>query len=181
MPLPLYYPLNSAGGQIRVLDILPSVSSSAPIRCVLKYVWLKENPTFDALSYTWGRPTPTCTILLNGQKFEALENLEGALHRLRGKITVQTFWIDAICINQKDDNEKMGQIPLMGKIYAQAERVVVWLGEPEDGFRVAMKGIAANTLTSAYNAVRTLVADKYGHVRTYEEYNAAVEAGEIHG
>ncbi|KAK3934439.1 heterokaryon incompatibility protein-domain-containing protein [Diplogelasinospora grovesii] len=38
------------------------------------------------------------------------------------------FWIDAVCINQADENEKATQIPLMGKIYAHAARVLGWLG-----------------------------------------------------
>ncbi|KZM20903.1 hypothetical protein ST47_g7943 [Ascochyta rabiei] len=39
------------------------------------------------------------------------------------------YWIDAICINQADDEEKTLQIKLMNTIYRQADKVLVWLGE----------------------------------------------------
>ncbi|KAK3367648.1 hypothetical protein B0H63DRAFT_515459 [Podospora didyma] len=37
-------------------------------------------------------------------------------------------WIDAICINQDDLDERPAQVKLMGAQYSQAERVVAWLG-----------------------------------------------------
>lgn len=42
------------------------------------------------------------------------------------------FWIDAICINQKDKMEKSKQVRLMESIYRSANRVIVWLGESDD-------------------------------------------------
>ncbi|GAB1204173.1 hypothetical protein APSETT445_002822 [Aspergillus pseudonomiae] len=42
------------------------------------------------------------------------------------------LWIDAVCINQKDDQEKSHQIQLMRTIYGEAWRVIVWLGEEAD-------------------------------------------------
>lgn len=38
------------------------------------------------------------------------------------------FWIDAVCINQQDVDERSIQVPLMREIYQGADRVVVWLG-----------------------------------------------------
>jgi hypothetical protein len=45
--------------------------------------------------------------------------------------TFSLFGIDAICINQKDNDEKNNQLPIMADIYRQASRVIVWLGAPE--------------------------------------------------
>ncbi|KAF4536426.1 Heterokaryon incompatibility protein [Lasiodiplodia theobromae] len=39
------------------------------------------------------------------------------------------LWIDAICINQADNEEKNLQIPLINRIYFQAERTLVFLGD----------------------------------------------------
>ena len=41
---------------------------------------------------------------------------------------VQYFWIDAICINQVDQDEKSAQIPRIADIYIQADKVRIWLG-----------------------------------------------------
>ena len=43
------------------------------------------------------------------------------------------FWADAICINQKDLEEKSAQIPLMANIYWNASQVLAYLGEDPDG------------------------------------------------
>jgi hypothetical protein len=40
------------------------------------------------------------------------------------------FWIDAICINQSDINERNEQVPRMGDIYSMASRVWIWMGLP---------------------------------------------------
>jgi hypothetical protein len=62
---------------------------------------------------------------------EVTSNLHAALKALRHSKETQTFWIDAVCINQGDDHEKSTQIPLMKHIYGKAERVILWLG-PSD-------------------------------------------------
>lgn len=38
------------------------------------------------------------------------------------------MWIDAICINQSNLKEKGHQVALMGRVFSDARRVVVWLG-----------------------------------------------------
>jgi len=62
------------------------------------------------------------------QKFHITVNLKAALQRLRKRQAIRTVWIDAICINQEDKTEKAKQIPQMGKIYSNASKVVIWLG-----------------------------------------------------
>ncbi|KAF1987511.1 HET-domain-containing protein, partial [Aulographum hederae CBS 113979] len=120
-----YRPLDPTGGQVRILDILPSKLSSAPISCVLKHITSSENPVYKALSYTWGRPEPKMSIILDGETFPTLENLEAALRRLRRPKTTRTFWIDALCINQDDTDERAQQVGLMDQIYRNATQVVI--------------------------------------------------------
>ena len=43
------------------------------------------------------------------------------------------IWIDAMCINQRDEEEIASQIGLMSQIYRRATSVVVWLGLAEVG------------------------------------------------
>lgn len=72
------------------------------------------------------------TITLNGVIFPVGKNLAGALRclrRLNGPDSSRLLWIDALCINQDDLDERARQVKLMGDIYFRATRVTVWLGE----------------------------------------------------
>ena len=46
------------------------------------------------------------------------------------------LWVDAICINQNDLEERSSQVALMGTIYSRAMDTIVWLGKPDDYSRV---------------------------------------------
>jgi hypothetical protein len=66
-------------------------------------------------------------ILIN----DSLLNITEHAHNVLGnKLMMQSgfLWIDAICINQSDNEEKSQQVRLMGEIYSKAEVVRVWLG-----------------------------------------------------
>jgi hypothetical protein len=39
------------------------------------------------------------------------------------------LWVDALCINQEDDNERASQVKMMGQIYARAVNVKIWFGK----------------------------------------------------
>lgn len=41
---------------------------------------------------------------------------------------VRTIWIDALCINQADNDEKSAQVSRMAQTYANAFRIIIWLG-----------------------------------------------------
>ncbi|PMD29685.1 hypothetical protein L207DRAFT_520774 [Hyaloscypha variabilis F] len=74
-------------------------------------------------------------------------NLESALRRLREKFHLSThFWIDAVCINQEDDEEKTQQVSQMRDIFADAEFVMMWVGEEDEltAFQFSMIEIWAN-------------------------------------
>lgn len=128
-------PLPNDRDCIRLLDIHPGKLGTR-IECTLRCVSLDDKPAYDALSYTWGPPSKEIEIIVNGTHAVAVrENLFLALQALRkrrARWSQTTAWIDAICINQKDVVEKGEQIPLMGKIYARAACVNVWLGEAGD-------------------------------------------------
>ena len=53
--------------------------------------------------------------------------------REAGLLPPNELWIDAICINQEDKDEKGAQVSMMGRIYSQTQKLIVWLG-PEDTF-----------------------------------------------
>jgi len=55
-------------------------------------------------------------------------NLATALVDLRSSTEPRVLWIDALCINQEDMQERSSQVARMANIYRQAKQVVVWLG-----------------------------------------------------
>ncbi|KAK4209232.1 hypothetical protein QBC37DRAFT_450918 [Rhypophila decipiens] len=98
---------------------------SAPIACSLDTAYLDRKPQYEALSYTCGSPGKTHDIALNGVSFTVWENVEAALRRLRYADKPWRLWL-----------------LLMQRIYLQAERVCVWLGES-----TALSGIGVAKLT----------------------------------
>jgi hypothetical protein len=59
-------------------------------------------------------------------------NLWTALRRLRLNDRSRLLWVDAVCINQSDDDEKSSQVRMMGDIYRGAARVLRWLGRADN-------------------------------------------------
>jgi hypothetical protein len=64
--------------------------------------------------------------------------------RLRDPDLPRVMWIDAVCINQNDLEERGDQVQIMALIYAYAAKVTVWLGEEADGSNEAMQEIWAS-------------------------------------
>ncbi|KAL5593321.1 hypothetical protein FOBRF1_012423 [Fusarium oxysporum] len=113
----------------RLLEIEDGPSHST-INCTLKPYFLASAPSYQALSYVWG-PAATAngkSIQCNGHNFFVTDNLYEALHRLRAISDCRFVWIDQICINQHDLQERSQQVSIMRDIYSQAELVNAWLG-----------------------------------------------------
>lgn len=172
MNLPVYTPLSSSRREIRLVTIRPSSDSSSPIECSTSIVSLDEDPVpkYFALSYTWGAPGITKTIVLNQAEVQVTENLRIALCYLRtAQSEVQNgnqqfcLWIDAICINQADLDERSQQVQLMRDIYSLAARVIVWLGEEGDNARLALE-----TIQDLYF--------KFGRMKNQESKEEALQA-----
>lgn len=127
------YPALENDQEIRLITIIPE--KNVPIRITLSKASLDETnetiPRYTALSYVWGSPTPRKSITCNDEEVTVTANLEGALVQLRDKSQEKVIWIDQLCINQNDHNERSKQVSMMGRIYFMAEQVAVWLG-PSD-------------------------------------------------
>ena len=99
------------------------------VRCTLYVVDLSSAPQFDALSYTWGDPHDTKSIQVNDTEFRATTNLEAFLRQRQTENgTQRPLWIDAICINQTDLEEKRIQVSKMADIYDRCTWLTIWLG-----------------------------------------------------
>ena len=120
------------GTEIRLLRLQPhglTKSLSGSLETIKLHDDKGEVSThFEALSYFWGDEAADRTLSLDNTPFSIKPNLEAALRELsKGKVE-RLLWIDAICINQADLNERNEQVRMMSSIYRQATRVVIWIG-----------------------------------------------------
>ena len=53
-----------------------------------------------------------------------------------------SVWIDAICINQDNPDERGVQVGVMEHIYLQAQSVIIWLGREEETTQLAVEFMA---------------------------------------
>lgn len=113
---------------IRLLEIQKPESSVEPMECKLTEVLEEPAPRYAALSYTWGEPIFDHEIRCNGSILKVTANLESALRNIPNAFPV---WVDAICINQSDLEERSQQVQRMKQIYSSAQIVLIWLGEAE--------------------------------------------------
>lgn len=131
-----YQPLGP--DQIRVLDLLPTKHR---IECRVRQIALSSGG-YQALSYVWGsRDQPFQAIVVDEHTssisigtIPLTQNLRDAIYNLRDAkyLATKRFWIDQICINQEDDQEKSSQVALMGEIYNHADRIITYVGTAGD-------------------------------------------------
>jgi hypothetical protein len=144
-----YQQLESANS-IRLLNILPG-NPGDDIACEIFHSILNHNgksPEYTALSYVWGSPKPQKTITCNGFTFTITPNLEGALRAVRKVDETTVMWIDQLCINQNDNDERCAQVQIMKDIYSTADETIAWLGEATCDTTVAIQfaSLLSNTI-----------------------------------
>src|SRR2546421_3961507 len=153
-------PVDKEADTIRVIEIQPGYDQQ-PITCLVKHVRLTEPPPYEALSYSWGDPTPSFRVYCDGKHLTISKSLYIALGNLRSTTTSRVLWADAICINQQDLAERGQQVRLMRKVYEKAARVIVWLGEEAEnsnlGFCLIPTLVAANKKRTASGDRRTFL------------------------
>jgi hypothetical protein len=101
---------------------------------------------FEAVSYSWGLGDSAHDIeVVDLHHTESRgtiivgPNLYRMLRYLQDPETNRTLWIDAICINQENLEEKSEQIRRMRDIFLFADRVVIWLGESSKDSTAALR------------------------------------------
>lgn len=97
---------------------------------------LKTCPAYLAISYTWGNPRDLRNIRVNGATMTVRQNCYEALSQVLLHEGSTYIWIDSICINQSDDDEKTHQVRMMGSIYAGARHAFVCIGAQDENSRL---------------------------------------------
>lgn len=132
-----FIPLDRDKREIRLLQLLPGASTD-PLECKLYLVSRDDGPLYSALSYTWGDHTQLAPIVVNDHEWHVSENLHAALWHLRKKDGPLTLWVDALCIDQKNDVEKSWHVQQMRSTFSEAHKTVVWLGPAAEETDAAM-------------------------------------------
>ena len=147
--------LDNETPHFRLLTLYPGILND-PIVCTLSSYPQVDHPPYEALSYVWGDPTTNqFCIQCNGHEVNVGHNLFLALLHLRGfESTPRTLWIDALCINQSDMTERSAQVQIMGDIYRDAAKTIVWLGEADEAAQITI-GLCHNMMDSE-NALNEL-------------------------
>lgn len=161
-----YAPLPT-DGWIRILVLYPG-SSSDKLSCGLEARRIIDSTLsgYEALSYVWGTSDscqPDEVLNCDGSILQIRENLACALKHIRNEKETKLLWVDAVCINQEDMDERSTQVNIyilkpvpcslflilyphhtderyqvqqMGDIYGSASRVLIWIG-PDTHYEAA--------------------------------------------
>lgn len=141
-----YRPLED--GCVRILH-LQGADLNAIVTCTLQHVSLKltRPPIYSTVSYSWGTESQATTILVDEEEVNVPLNAAEALRSLRSPdSSIRTLWIDSICIDQSNLEERGHQVAMMADIYSNANSNLIWLGEDDGTVTAALANI--DTLTS---------------------------------
>jgi hypothetical protein len=133
-------PLHTEGQSIRLVTINTS-NSTVLIPCRLENFPLDSAPPYTALSYTWGDETVTRKISVNGKDFSVRENLwqfinsrrrvgtskdsRNPISLVNARKKLAYMWIDALCIDQNNVQERNHQVGLMRQIFSNVSETAV--------------------------------------------------------
>lgn len=124
-----YSSLDMEAAQFRIFALLPGYEL-VPICCTFSTHSLYENPTYETISYAWGDAHDTESIFVDETRLEIPRSLATCLRHLRNASDAMMLWADAICIDQKNNQEKAQQVKMMGDIFRRCTSVYIWLGVP---------------------------------------------------
>lgn len=134
-----YSPLQR--GEFRLLRLHPGQRDDDEISCSLVTDSIHSPSAYEALSYAWGERSITRLISLSDENdsatftssrpYEVGSNLYNALLALRLSDRPLILWVDALCIDQSNIEERCTQVAMMATIYQNAHRTIVCLGTPD--------------------------------------------------
>lgn len=126
--------------QVRILTVLPA-GFDDPVLCEISTESLDKHEPYDALSYCWGSALRCRQVWVGQRALTITKSVYEALKYLRRKDGSLRLWIDAVCINQEDIEEKNVQVQHMRQIYERATSTRVWLGPPHPDLPTALDAV----------------------------------------
>ncbi|KAI1132540.1 heterokaryon incompatibility protein-domain-containing protein [Nemania abortiva] len=123
--------------EFRLVHLFAKTMSA--IRCEIIHESLANPPPYTAISYAWGDADDKRSIQIGNLNIPVAVSLFGALDAVRQGDSNVLVWVDALCIDQQNRDERSRQVQLMTEIYTKAENVAVWLGPSADDSELAIK------------------------------------------
>ena len=136
--------LDQTQASIRLVHLQRTLSPGGLLSCTITHTTI--DASYVCLSYRWGDLDPASAgqILLSGKPYSVQKNLLDFLQHMLSVAPPEDpifdpamgYWIDALCIDQKNTSERNHQVAQMGSIFSQAEYVHLWLGTTPDAGRL---------------------------------------------
>ena len=146
----LYYqPLDVKAKEIRLLEVIDDSYEDHYVHCTLETASLTspQLKEYVALSYCWGDSSLTTKVHVNKSEVDVKQNLDAALRQLRLR-GYRRVWVDALCVNQADEEERGSQVQIMQQIYSRAHLVISWIGSVDDDTAEAVKFLLERSTSS---------------------------------
>jgi hypothetical protein len=140
---------------IRLLQLDRKSFSSGIPRCNIKEFPIDGEtlPAYEAVSYRWGNNAKLPKVFIGDRYLPVTESVYELLQSRASFWRSRLIWIDAICINQKDKNEKDTQIQLMREIYEKAHKVIIFPGANRSARLAADMVISFTTCTFVFKVL----------------------------
>jgi hypothetical protein len=188
-----YVPLAKGTKQFRLLTVLPAGAADAPLECLVHVADLSSGgaatttvPEYETISYCWGDAAERSVLVVDGEAVSVPASAAMALRRVRRPDSTRVVWLDAVCINQRDDDERSRQVSMMGDIYRHGAGNLIYLGEQDIGPAVASmaaildeihaEGDALTQLRNemgAWQYSNTAIKAQYDHEALFDLYSIA--------
>jgi hypothetical protein len=177
----LHEPL--ADGHIRLLEL--NFEHEHDIVGHLRTVKLTSAPAYYALSYVCGIGLYEHEVTINNALFKVKPNLHAALRRLQSYFrSAGTFrvliWIDAICIDQHNTDEKAKQIQGMHGIFSKAETVLIALDPVPENVHLVLSVYSWIEIYTALDPlIRSEVLERVDETKQYDHREAWLDHSDL--
>ena len=113
-----YTSLPDPNRYVRLLVLQPGTSCDV-LEGSLRAFRIGSLPAYEAISYCWGDSAMAdCRqrVILDGRDLPITRNAAGTLLHSRSRKGPISLWLDQVCINQDDVDERSQQVKLMNYI-----------------------------------------------------------------
>ncbi|KAK4891059.1 hypothetical protein LTR27_010266 [Elasticomyces elasticus] len=179
-----YTPLVRVNREIRILVLYPSADNTTDIKCdVINFnvkFWSSmgaESFPYLALSYMWGDRNQLQAIWLGGRRKKVTLNLHRALKGLRDPTVPMLLWVDSLCIDQENAEERNQQVAMMDTVYSGAGAVLAWVGVEERSHLVQSAMVVLTNLEGLLESVAYYVGQDSSKQSSWDSWLASLTSG----